>query len=47
MSEDYGTSFKDISDRFKLLNGQNAVIARYYHHSRSNCRYVFADTVNK
>ncbi len=47
MSEDYGSSFSDISDRFKLANGDNAVIARYYHHPRSNCRYVFTDTVHK
>ncbi len=24
-----------------------AVIARYYHHPKINCRYVFTDTVNK
>ncbi len=47
MSEDYGTNFADISSRFKLESGANAVIARYYHHPRSSCRYVFADTINQ
>ncbi len=41
MSVDYGTTFDDISDRFKLKNGDTAVIGKFYHHPMSNCHYVF------
>ncbi len=51
LSKDYGKSFTDVSDRFKLEsdnNGDasNAIIAKFYHHPKSFCHYVFADTVN-
>lgn len=48
-SDDYGTTFADVSDRFVLADGtgRRAVIARYYHHPKSACHYVFADTVNR
>jgi hypothetical protein len=46
-SDDYGLSYSDISAKFLLDNGNQAVINKFYHHDKTNCRYVFADVVNK
>lgn len=46
-SDDYGLTFTDISSKFQLEDGSNAVINKFYHHPKSICRYVFADIVNR
>ena len=47
ISRNYGKTFEESSNLFKLNNGENAVISKFYHHPQSNCHYVFADTLNK
>ncbi len=55
ISEDYGTTFNDISDKFKIPavdgsegNSQLAIIAKFYHHPDNGvCHYVFTDIINK
>ena len=47
LSKDYGKTFKDISAKFVLADGKNATIDRFYHHDKSNCHYIFTDTVHK
>ena len=47
ISKDYGKTFTESSHLFKLDTGENAVIAKFYHHPQSNCHYVFADTIHK
>eukprot|EP00095_Tigriopus_kingsejongensis_P005304 maker-scaffold337_size202799-snap-gene-0.21 protein:Tk05304 transcript:maker-scaffold337_size202799-snap-gene-0.21-mRNA-1 annotation:"sortilin-related receptor" len=46
-STDYGFTFSDISEEFKLEDGQLATLARFYYHPMSNCHYVFTDTVHR
>ena len=46
-SEDYGLTYKDISSKFKLDNGELAVINKFYHHPKAFCRYVFTDIINR
>ncbi|WP_233530805.1 hypothetical protein, partial [Gelidibacter salicanalis] len=40
-------TFSDISEEFKLEDGQLATLARFYYHPMSNCHYVFTDTVHR
>ena len=48
LSNDYGKTFVDVSGRLKLEDGRtNATIAKFYHHPKTNCRYIFTDTVNR
>ena len=46
-SDNYGLSYTDISSRFLLDNGERAVINKFYHHPKTNCRYVFTDILNR
>ena len=46
-SEDYGLTYTDISSKFKLDNGELAVINKFYHHPKAFCRYVFTDIINR
>ena len=47
ISTDYGKTFKDVSDRFKLPNGKTAVLEKFYNHPESPCYYVVTDTLAK
>lgn len=48
ISNDYGSSFVEITHLFKLNDDKtNATIAKFYHHPKSNCHYVFTDTINQ
>ena len=47
ISRDYGKTFDEKSELFKVDEQKNAVIAKFYHHPQNNCHYVFADTVNR
>jgi len=47
LSEDYATSFVDISSRFKIEGGENATINKFFHHPNNNCYYVFTDILQK
>merc|ERR1712214_54205 len=51
MSLDYGKTFTKISKKFQIENGKNnltnALIAKFYHHPKDKCHYVFADEINK
>jgi hypothetical protein len=47
ISRDYGKTFQDVSNRFKLPNGNNAVLEKFYNHPESPCYYVVTDTREK
>lgn len=47
ISKDYGTTFVDVSNRFKLENKQLATINKFFHHPINNCYYVFTDILHK
>ena len=47
ISRDYGKTFQDVSNRFKLPNGKNAVLEKFYNHPESPCYYVVTDTREK
>ena len=44
ISRDYGKTFNDVSSRFKLENGEQAVLEKFYNHPQSPCFYVVTDT---
>lgn len=44
VSDDYGTSFTDISSKFSLPDKTVATINKFFHHPAVNCYYVFTDT---
>ena len=49
VSNDYGKTFDDFSDKFRLNDedgGKPAVIRAFFHHPKSNCRYVFVDVMH-
>ena len=47
ISKDYGTTFLDVSSKFKLGNNKNATINKFFHHPINNCYYVFTDILHK
>lgn len=47
ISKDYGKNFEDVSDKFKLPSGANAVLEKFYNHPESPCYYVVTDTREK
>jgi len=47
ISKDYGTTFLDVSSKFKLRNNKNATINKFFHHPINNCYYVFTDILHK
>jgi len=47
ISRDYGTTFVDISQKFKLENNNLATINKFFHHPINNCYYVFTDILHK
>ena len=47
ISKDYGTTFIDISSKFKLENSKLATINKFFHHPINNCYYVFTDILHK
>ena len=46
ISEDYGSTFTDISSKFLLKKDEEtqATINKFFHHPHDNCYYVFTDT---
>jgi len=47
ISKDYGTTFEDVSSKFKLENSKLATINKFFHHPINNCYYVFTDILHK
>lgn len=47
ISKDYGTTFVDVSQKFKLEGGRLATINKFFHHPINNCYYVFTDILHK
>ena len=47
ISRDYGKNFQDVSNMFKLPNGNKAVLEKFYNHPESPCNYVVTDTREK
>uniref|UniRef100_A0A671NK63 Sortilin-related receptor n=1 Tax=Sinocyclocheilus anshuiensis TaxID=1608454 RepID=A0A671NK63_9TELE len=49
VSYDYGTTFTQVSEKFKLSGdqkGKKQVISQFYHSPADNKRYLFTDTTN-
>ena len=44
ISRDYGKTFEDVSDNFKV-DGKTAVLEKFYNHPESPCHYVVTDTL--
>ena len=47
ISRNYGKTFEDVSSRFQLENGKQAVLEKFYNHPQSPCFYVVTDTRDK
>lgn len=46
ISEDYGSTYKNISHKFQLDNGQQAIISTFYNNKVFHSRFVFTDVLS-
>ncbi|XP_042228900.1 sortilin-related receptor-like isoform X2 [Homarus americanus] len=47
ISDDYGTTFKNETNKFRTFGGRPAIIRKFYKNDRFTSRFVFIDVINK